>query len=190
MHGRRQLLRRGLAIAGGAAVAALSAASPAAALPNWLFPEWDVRRVKLDNLHTGEKLDVAYWERGAYVPDALVAVNRVLRDYRTGEMHAIDPRLLDLLTAISGRVGARAPYGVISGYRSPATNAMLHAESGEVASHSLHLVGQAIDIRAPGIELAWLREAAKGLERGGVGYYPISGFVHVDVGRVRAWSGT
>ncbi|MEO7027683.1 MAG: DUF882 domain-containing protein, partial [Caulobacteraceae bacterium] len=99
-------------------------------------------------------------------------------------------RLLDLLTAISGRVGARAPHGVISGYRSPATNAMLHAESGEVASHSLHLVGQAIDIRAPGIELAWLREAAKGLERGGVGYYPISGFVHVDVGRVRAWSGT
>ena len=174
-------------------------------LPDWVFdnvkapgsrltaalnPSIPPRRVRLDNLHTGESLDALYFDRGTYVPDALAAVNHILRDYRTGDVYPIDPRVIDLLAALSGRLEARAPYGVISGYRSPATNAMLHSESGEVATHSLHLVGQAIDIRAPGIELAWLREAARDLGRGGVGYYPFSDFVHVDVGRVRTWSGT
>ncbi|HEY2482761.1 MAG TPA: DUF882 domain-containing protein [Caulobacteraceae bacterium] len=148
------------------------------------------RRLAFDNLHTGEKLDVAYWENGAYVPGALAAVNHVLRDHRNNEVHQIDPNLLDLLTALSHRLDAGPNFEVISGYRSPATNAMLHAESAEVAKSSLHTVGMAIDIRMAGLDLAYLHNAALGLDLGGVGYYPSSDFVHVDVGRVRRWSGT
>jgi uncharacterized protein YcbK (DUF882 family) len=179
---RRELLRNGLALAvgGGAALPAL---------PAFAFPEAGVRRLGFNHLHTGETLDVAYWENGSYVPDALTAVNHVLRDWRTDTIHEIDPRLLDLLTALQGRVGARERFDVICGYRSPATNAMLHERSHEVATHSLHLVGQAIDIRLAGVELTSLRDAALGLAIGGVGYYPSSDFVHVDVGRVRRWEG-
>jgi len=203
--GRRRFLKHGFALAGGAALTAASGLALGQSLPDWVFdnvkapgsrltpapgPTVEPRRVRLDNLHTGESLDALYFDRGAYVPDALAAVNHILRDYRTGDIYPIDPRVIDLLAALSSRLDARSPYGVISGYRSAATNAMLHSESGEVATHSLHLVGQAIDIRAPGIELAWLRDAARELSRGGVGYYPFSDFVHVDVGRVRTWSGT
>ncbi len=161
-----------------------------AGVPALAFPEDDVRRLAFANLHTGETLDAAYWERGAYVPDALAAVNTLLRDFRTGEVHVIAPALLDLLVALSGQTGVPATYGVISGYRSPATNAMLHAESGQVASKSLHMQGKAIDIRVAGMDIAYLRDAALALGAGGVGYYPDSQFVHVDVGPVRGWSGT
>lgn len=148
------------------------------------------RRLAFDNLHTGERLDVAYWEDGAYVPQALAAVNHVLRDHRNNEVHAIEPQLLDLLTALSHRLGAGPNFEVISGYRSPETNALLHAQSGEVAQGSLHMYGKAIDIRMAGLNVAYLRDAALGLDMGGVGYYPESDFVHVDVGRVRRWSGS
>jgi uncharacterized protein YcbK (DUF882 family) len=147
------------------------------------------RRASFNNLHTGETLDVAYWENGAYVPAALSAVNHVLRDYRTNEVHVIEPKLLDLLTALSGALETRASVAVISGYRSPQTNAMLHERSSQVASGSLHMLGQAIDIRLPGVETAHIRDAAMKLAIGGVGYYPTSDFVHVDIGRVRHWEG-
>ncbi len=158
--------------------------------PTLAFPDVDVRRLTLANLHTGETLCAAYWENGAYLPDALSAVNHVLRDFRTGEVHDIEPTLLDLLVALSGQTGVPAPYEVISGYRSAATNAMLHAESGQVASKSLHMEGKAIDIRVAGMDLNYLHGAALSLDAGGIGFYPVSGFVHVDVGRVRTWSGT
>jgi uncharacterized protein YcbK (DUF882 family) len=148
-----------------------------------------VRKLGFDNLHTGEVLDVAYWENGAYVPGALEAVNHVLRDFRTGDVHTIRPGLLDLLTSLSARVESGARFQVISGYRSPATNAALHERSGQVASGSLHMLGEAIDIRLAGVDLTHLRDAAASLAVGGVGYYPTSGFVHVDVGRVRHWNG-
>lgn len=148
------------------------------------------RRLAFDNLHTGEKLDVAYWENGTYVADALQAVNHVLRDHYNNEVHVIEPRLLDLLTALSRRMDANPKFEVISGYRSPATNAMLHAESSEVAVSSLHVLGKAIDIRMTDHNLAYLHSAALELAAGGVGYYPYSDFVHVDVGRVRHWGGT
>ncbi len=180
---RRELLRGGLALAGGSA--ALAGAAPALA-----FPEPDVRRLGLNNLHTNEILDVAYWENGAYVPDALDAVNNVLRDFRNGEVHEIEPRLLDLLVLLQGKVECRGRFEVISGYRSPQTNAMLHEQSAEVAVRSLHMDGQAIDMHLPTVELAYLRDAAISLGVGGVGYYPTSNFVHADVGRVRTWSGT
>jgi len=181
--GRRDLLRQGLALAGGAIAVG-------AGLPVLAFPEPDVRRLAFANLHTGETLEAAYWESGAYIPGALAAVNHLLRDFRTGEVHAIEPGLLDLLVSLSGQTGVPAPYQVISGYRSPATNAMLHAESGQVAVKSLHMEGKAIDIRVEGMDLGYLRDAALSLSTGGVGYYPVSGFVHVDVGEVRNWSGT
>jgi uncharacterized protein YcbK (DUF882 family) len=179
---RRELLRGGLALATGSLV--MAGAGTALA-----FPEAGVRRLGLNNLHTNEVLDVAYWENGAYVPDALDAVNNVLRDYRTNEIHEIDPHLLDLLVMVQGKVESQGRFEVISGYRSAATNAMLHAESGEVAVHSLHMEGMAIDMRLPVVELANLRDAAMTLGLGGVGFYPTSDFVHADVGRVRTWAG-
>lgn len=148
------------------------------------------RSVSFHNLHTGEALDAVYWDQGRYVPDALAAVNRVLRDYRTGDEHMMDPRLLDLLNAVHGKVEARAPFQVISGYRSPKTNAMLHAHSDGVARSSLHMQGLAIDVRVEGVELDHLHKAALDLSRGGVGFYPTSNFVHMDVGRVRRWTGS
>jgi uncharacterized protein YcbK (DUF882 family) len=147
------------------------------------------RSVSLHNLHTGESLDALYFDQGRYVPDALAAVNRVLRDFRTGDVHDMDPRLLDLLTAVHGKVEANRPFQVISGYRSPKTNAMLHDRSHGVASQSLHMQGMAIDVRVEGVQLTHLHQAALDLGRGGVGFYPSSDFVHMDVGRVRRWNG-
>jgi uncharacterized protein YcbK (DUF882 family) len=149
------------------------------------------RELAFHNLHTGERLQALYWDKGAYVPDALAAVNKVLRDHNNGQEHAIDARLLDLLSTLSGKLDAKsAPYQVICGYRSPATNAALHSRSEQVAAHSLHMSGMAIDIRIDGVELAHLQKAALDLKDGGVGIYPRSDFVHVDVGRVRRWQGT
>lgn len=147
------------------------------------------RELSFENVHTGEKLKVEYWAHGQYLPDALAEVNRLLRDFRTGQIHPIEPQLLDLLARLRARLDTTQPVNVISGFRSPATNAMLRAEhehSG-VASQSLHMQGMAIDIRIPGRELADLHIAALAERRGGVGFYPQSDFVHVDVGRVRSW---
>lgn len=149
----------------------------------------DMRAVSLDNLHTGEKLQAVYWEQGEYIPDVLDAVNEHLRDYRTGEIHPINPHLLDVLDTLTALTGANASFQVISGYRSAATNAMLHERSEEVAKKSFHIRGMAIDIRLPGVELSHLHAAALSLGRGGVGYYPDSNFIHVDVGPVREWRG-
>lgn len=140
------------------------------------------------HLHTAERLQVEYSDGVRYLPDALAAVNRLLRDFRTGDVHEIDPKLLDLLHGLHTAAGSTRPFEIISGYRSPRTNAMLrHTGGGGVASGSLHMRGQAIDIRLPDVPLASLRDAALALARGGVGYYPTSNFVHVDTGRVRRW---
>lgn len=149
----------------------------------------DRRTLSLDNIHTGEKLNVTYWAEGSYIPDALASVNTVLRDFRSGEKHPIAPNLLDLLALLRSRMETAEPFRVISGYRSPATNALLrgaHEHSG-VASQSLHMQGMAIDVRLDGRPLAALHDMALSLRAGGVGYYPASDFVHVDVGRVRRW---
>lgn len=145
------------------------------------------RSLSLLNLHTGERLSATYFENGAYVSDALSALNHVLRDFRTGETHPMAPDLIDLVNSLQARLETRETVHVISGYRSPHTNAVLHERSDGVATHSLHMVGEAMDIRIPGVQLAHLRDAALGMQRGGVGYYPDSDFVHVDVGRVRRW---
>jgi uncharacterized protein YcbK (DUF882 family) len=199
---RRKLLGWGLGAAASltAPAAALAVANERANLrpmryeplsirPVQLQPAIEARRIVLKNLHTDEALDAVYWERGAYVPDALAEVNKVLRDYRTGQVHPIHPDLLDLVSDLHAKVGSRSPIQVISGYRSPQTNAMLHERSGEVAKHSLHMDGMAIDLHLQDVDLAYLHRAALDMGRGGVGYYPSSDFVHVDVGRVRHWQG-
>ena len=137
--------------------------------------------------HTGESLSCVYYRDGAYDPATLTRVNHFLRDFRTGEVHAIDPGLLDILFAVRARAGRDDAFHVISGYRSPATNAFLRSHSSGVARHSLHMVGRAIDVRLPGFPTRRLRDLALAMRRGGVGYYPTSDFVHLDTGRVRFW---
>lgn len=145
------------------------------------------RSVRLDHLHTGEKLDIVYFAEGNYVADALAAVNHFLRDFRTGDVGRIDAALLDQLARLAAATGSRRPFEVISGYRSMVTNEALRRHSGGVASNSLHTRGQAIDIRLADVPLDTLRAAARSLRAGGVGFYPASNFVHVDTGRVRFW---
>ena len=147
------------------------------------------RSITLKNVHTDEKLEAVYFDKGEYVPDALEAVNKVLRDFRTGDVHPIDPRLLDVITEVRTRIGSKSPFQVISGYRSPQTNAMLREQSADVAQHSFHMEGKAIDVFLDDVELEHLHRAALSLGRGGVGYYPAR-FVHLDVGPVRQWQGT
>ena len=146
------------------------------------------RALSFYHTHTGETLKATYWADGAYVPQTLNELNRLLRDFRTGHVDAIDPRLFDLLAQaqrLTGSEGKR--FEIISGYRSPHTNDMLRASSTGVAKKSLHQEGKAIDVRLPGVELGNLRKAALAMQGGGVGYYPESNFVHMDTGRVRFW---
>ena len=145
------------------------------------------RELRFTHLHTGETLAVEYFQAGHYQPDALAAVNHLLRDFRTGEVHDIDPALLDALFAVRGRVASHRPFEVISGYRSPHTNAALRQKSEGVAARSLHMSGRAIDVRLRDVPLATLQRSALALRAGGVGYYPASNFVHLDTGRVRTW---
>jgi uncharacterized protein YcbK (DUF882 family) len=147
-------------------------------------------RLAFVHTHTGETLDLVYRQQGQYLTDAMQRIDRLLRDHRTGDIHPVDPALLDLLAGVSDQLGAGSrAFHVISGYRSPATNGMLNARGSGVARQSLHLSGKAIDVRIPGISLARLRDVAQSMKAGGVGFYPKSDFVHLDTGRVRSWSG-
>lgn len=177
--GRREALRLG----GAAALSSL-------AMPAWASALGDSpRRAVLHNLHTGDRFNAVYFENGRYVPQALAEAMRVLRDWRTGEERMMEPALFDALHAINTRLETNRPFQIISGYRSPKTNAMLHAKSKGVASQSQHTLGKAVDVRIEGVQLAHLHKAALDVSAGGVGYYPKSNFVHVDTGRVRRWSG-
>ena len=194
---RRRLLSLGFGAAAAAAVPGLAAAhgrvkSPALDLGRSLFSVLgtDPREAFLHNTHTGESLKAVYWEKGKYVPDALSSLMKVLRDWRNGEEHMMDPRVFDLLHTVHAKVESSQPIQIISGYRSPETNAAMHEKSSQVASNSFHTKGMATDIRIPGVDLTHLHKAALSLKAGGVGFYPVSNFVHVDVGPVRQWAGT
>ena len=172
---RRRMLVAGLALA------PLGFARPSAAAAG------EERVLDFRHTHTDERLTVAYFARGAYSPQSLGRIDRLLRDFRTGEIHAIDPRLLDTLHALCAACGG-GTFEIISGYRSPKTNALLRKTgSGGVAQQSLHLEGRAIDVRLAGVPTARLRAVAIALGRRGVGYYPESDFLHLDTGRLRAW---
>ncbi|MFV3076650.1 YcbK family protein [Niveispirillum fermenti] len=186
MSGRRGFLRGlgGLFLGAGAAIAAPTIlTSPAdAASVNAAR-----RSLSFMSLHTKEKLRVTYYANGTYDKGALSDINQMLRDWRTGEVGTMDPKLMDLLFQLRQRLRSDDPFHVISGYRCPKTNAMLASKSDGVATKSLHMVGKAIDITMPGRQLARIRQEAAGLRLGGVGIYSKSGFVHVDTGKVRYW---
>jgi uncharacterized protein YcbK (DUF882 family) len=176
--GRRTLLRAGLAAA---ATGLLPATGAWASLPS------GDRTLAFHNTHTDESLKATYWRGNTADRGALRDINYILRDFRSGDVHPIDLQLLDLLTELHQRAGSKQPFQIISGYRSPRTNAMLAEASNGVAKHSMHLEGKAIDIRLADVQLRDLRDTAAAMKRGGVGIYPASDFVHVDTGRVRYW---
>jgi len=176
---RREFLCGALGIA---AVAALPRSLYAGVTPLDLD-----KALSFHNLHTEEKIALNYFERGEYVTEALNDISYVLRDHRTNEVAVMDPSLIDLLYDLKGTLGTSQPFQVISGYRSPKSNAALHKNSSGVAVKSLHMQGRAIDIRIEGVHARDIRAAAISLARGGVGYYPSSNFVHIDTGAVRNW---
>lgn len=177
--GRRRVLHMGLA------VAATGALAPAGAWAS--LPPSPNRALAFHNTHTNENLTATYWRNGAADPGALTEINHILRDFRTGDVFQMDVKLLDLLSELHRRTGSQRPFQIISGYRSPKTNATLAAESNGVATHSLHMDGKAIDIRLADVPLEKLHATAVAMKLGGVGMYPVSNFVHVDTGRVRYW---
>ena len=138
------------------------------------------KRLALQDLHTAAPLDLEYFRGGAYVPEALAAIQVLLRDSRNGEQHAVDPPLLDYLYDVAASLKVDPVFSVISGFR---------RESGGVAHHSLHAQGRAVDVRLAGVDSARLADCARGLRRGGVGYYRESDFVHLDTGAFRTWRG-
>lgn len=146
------------------------------------------RRLRLYHTHTGEHLEVIYKRGEAYVSEGLDQLNHFLRDHRTGEIHHYDPRVFDVVADLLNVVAhPNAELQIICGYRTPWSNEFLRTHTSGVAKNSLHMEAEAIDIRLPGVSTLTLRDAALKLARGGVGYYPKSGFIHVDVGRVRRW---
>ena len=157
---------------------------------SWSRPKVVVERsLSFRHRHTDETLTTVYYESGRYIPSALKDVDRLLRDFRSDEIKEIDPRLLDLLYAVQLRLENGQPFEVYSGYRSPATNAQLRREGWGVARNSLHMHGMAIDIGLPGSPSREIANCALSLQRGGVGFYGRSNFVHLDVGDVRTWRG-
>ena len=161
---------------------------PALALPASAFTaDREPHQLCFYHQHTREKLDIVYRDSGAYLPDALEQISYLLRDFRSGEIYPIDPSLLDYLHAVKARTGSQSEFEIISGFRSPATNAMLRNLTDGVAKRSLHMQGKAIDVRMNDVPTASLRKAALNLRRGGVGHYPQSDFVHLDTGRFRSW---
>lgn len=151
------------------------------------MPSSAPRMLAMNNLHTGESLESRYFDGAKYIQSELARLNTLCRDHRRNETHAMDKKLFDQVTEIQKLLGVQTEVLIISGYRSPATNASLRQQSSGVARKSYHMLGQAIDFRLDGVKLSHVREAALSLKAGGVGYYPRSQFVHIDTGPVRSW---
>lgn len=157
----------------------------AQAIPAWAST--GSRTLSFNHTHTHESLKITYAQAGIYDPVALDQINHYLRDFRTGEVHSIDPGVLDILWGVQQELGCNGSYGVISGYRSPNTNKALRSRSTGVAKRSLHMKGKAIDVRFSGCKTSTVRDCAIAFKGGGVGYYAKSDFIHIDTGRVRTW---
>jgi len=179
---RRQFVQAGL----------IAAAASVVPWPAWAYQQLMTDRperfLSLMNTHTGEKLcKVVYWQQGSYLESSLQEIDYLLRDHRTDQVSRIDAGALDMMFALREKFPVSQPFEIISGYRSPETNQLLQRSSSGVAKRSYHMLGQAIDLRLPGVSLKILRKAALQMRRGGVGYYPNSDFIHVDTGPVRSW---
>ncbi|WP_391087197.1 DUF882 domain-containing protein [Vibrio sp. NH-UV-68] len=151
------------------------------------YPE-EPRSLALTNLHTREALETCYFDGAEYVSKELRRINHLCRDFRRNEVHPMDKRLFDHISQIQTELGVESEVQIISGYRSPATNEALRSRSDGVAKKSYHMLGQALDFRLDGVELKRVRDIARELDFGGVGYYPRSNFVHIDTGPVRYWA--
>ncbi|WP_284192491.1 DUF882 domain-containing protein [Vibrio zhanjiangensis] len=145
------------------------------------------RHLALSNLHTGEELEVCYFDGLSYLNKELARIDNLCRDFRVNQVHPMDKNLFDIISLIQSALGTNAEVQIISGYRSPETNQALRSMSSGVAKKSYHMLGQAIDFRLDGVNLKLVRDAAMELKAGGVGYYPRSDFVHIDTGPVRHW---
>lgn len=177
---RRDFLRYGLA-----GIVGLS-------VPSLLCGEVQARssaawKVSFRHAHTGESFSGVYRVGDKYLPEAFERLNYVMRDFRTKEVFPMDPHVIDIIAMVQKKARSNEPLNVLSAYRSPKTNAMLGKKSNAVASNSFHMYGQAVDIRMPDFSTKQLRNIAKSLSAGGVGYYPRSSFIHVDTGDVRSW---
>ncbi len=149
----------------------------------------DIRRIRMYNGRAGESIDMIYWIEGDYIAPALEEINYFMRDWRTDESHRIDIRTIDIMTAAHNLLETSEPYTLLSGYRSPATNAMLRSRSSGVARNSRHMVGEAADLRVNSRSVNQIFSAARACNAGGVGRYSRSNFVHMDCGPVRTWGG-
>jgi uncharacterized protein YcbK (DUF882 family) len=175
---RRRFIKKTSVLAVGAALGS----------PIWAEASLPKERIlSFYHVHTDQKLQVAYAHGRAYDAEALNQVDYFLRDFRTGDIHTIDCRLLDILWKVQNTLCRKGCFEVVSGYRSPATNSALRNRTSGVAKKSLHMKGRAIDVRLPGVATKTLQKYAISLKKGGVGYYPKSDFVHLDTGRFRVW---
>ncbi len=176
------------ALLGGLTTLTAMAAVPAfASTPPLLTGAGDLRRLSLVNNTTGERLNTVYWADGEYIPDALEAFNHILRDWREDLAYQMDPRALDILSATQHLLKCDEPFQVVSGYRTPKTNAMLRRRSRAVARNSYHMRGMAVDIAMQTRSVRQIWRAGLSLGAGGVGRYSRSHFVHLDSGPVRRW---
>ena len=181
MHCNR---RRFLKIGAQAAISGLFPISAVASINRSLTPK---RRLSFYNTHTDERLEVCYYTQGRYQPSSLRKINYIFRDHYSGEIKPIHKDLIDFFYSISKTIGHGVQFHIVSGYRSPETNAMLRRKTRAVAKNSLHMRGKAADIRVPGYDTRRLKHICMKMRVGGVGYYPGSDFVHVDTGKVRCW---
>lgn len=149
----------------------------------------DVRRINMYSGRTGESIDTIYWIEGEYIPEVIKEINHFMRDWRSDDVKKMDPRNFDIMAAAHRLMDVNEPYMLLSGYRSPATNAMLRSQSKGVARNSLHMKGQAADLRLKSRNVGQMARAAKACGGGGVGTYSRSDFVHMDCGPVRTWGG-
>jgi len=169
------------------AATALTAAPSFSNAAGFLRGGGDIRRIRMYSGRTGERLDTIYWIDGEYIGEAIREVNNFMRDWRTGTTIQIDTRTVDIMAAAHRLMEVDEPYMLLSGYRSPQTNAMLRSRSSGVARNSLHVRGQAADLRLRGRSVAQMARAAAACRAGGVGKYSGSNFVHMDCGQVRTW---
>jgi len=179
-YNRRAFLKIGVL----SAVSSLFPMSAVASVHRFFTPK---RRLCFYNTHTDERLEVCYYTQGRYQTSALRKINYIFRDHYSGKVKPIHKDLIDFLHGISKTIGHDVPFHIVSGYRTPKTNAMLRRKSRSVAKNSLHMQGKAADIRIPGYNTKRLRNICMKMQAGGVGYYPGSDFVHVDSGNIRCW---
>lgn len=181
------ITRRGLL--GAFAATAITAAPTFSNAAGFLRGAGDIRRIKMYSGRTGEKVDLIYWIEGDYISEAMTELTYFMRDWRTGTTKGIDTRTVDIMAASHNLLDVTEPYMLLSGYRSPETNAMLRSRSRSVAKNSLHMQGQAADLRLATRSTSQMAQAALTCHAGGVGRYAGSNFVHMDCGPIRTWNG-